>query len=68
MNRWGWNKQAADATSGYLMALMALTALATYVPVAKWVDRSPSPKPFIGMTFLLFSLFPICLVRAAADL
>jgi hypothetical protein len=26
------------------------------------VDRSPSPKPFIGTTFLLFSLFPITLV------
>jgi hypothetical protein len=26
------------------------------------VDRSASPKPFIATTFLLFSLFPICLV------
>jgi hypothetical protein len=41
---------------------MAFTALATYIPMAKWIDRSPSPKPFIGLTFLLFSLFPICLV------
>ena len=38
------------------------TALATYVPIAKWVDRAPSPRPFIGVTFLLFALFPICLV------
>src|SRR5207244_4914358 len=37
-------------------------ALATYVPMAKWVDRSSSARPFIGTTFLLFSLFPICLV------
>jgi hypothetical protein len=26
------------------------------------VDRSDSPRPFIGLTFLLFALFPICLV------
>jgi hypothetical protein len=44
------------------MAIMATTALATYIPMAKWVDRSESPRPFIGVTFLLFSLFPICLV------
>jgi hypothetical protein len=60
--QWGWTERAAARSSGYLLAIMAVTALATYVPVAKWVDRSPSPKPFIGLTFLLFSLFPICLV------
>jgi hypothetical protein len=35
------------------------------------VDRSPSPRPFIGLTFLLFALFPVCLVllpKAAAAL
>ncbi|HKW03588.1 MAG TPA: MFS transporter [Vicinamibacterales bacterium] len=62
MDRWGWSKRDADVTSGVLVALTGLTALATYIPVAKWVDRSTSPKPFIGTTFLLFSLFPICLV------
>jgi MFS family permease len=59
---WGWTDSAATATAGALLALMATTALATYIPLAKWVDRSPSPKPFIGTTFLLFSLFPIALV------
>ena len=59
---WGWSEDAATLTAGYLLAIMALTALATYVPIAKWVDRSPSPRPFIATTFLLFSLFPICLV------
>jgi hypothetical protein len=59
---WGWTDSAATATAGSLLALMATTALATYIPLAKWVDRSPSPKPFIGTTFLLFSLFPIALV------
>ncbi len=59
---WGWTDEAASASAGWLLSIMALTALATYVPVAKWADRSASPKPFIGTTFLLFSLFPICLV------
>ncbi len=62
VERWGWTERAAIETSGMLLAIMATTALATYVPMAKWIDRSPSPKPFIGLTFLLFSLFPICLV------
>lgn len=62
VDRYGWTDAAAAATAGYLLAVMAATALATYVPVAKLVDRSESPRPFIGLTFLLFSLFPICLV------
>jgi len=67
---WGWTDRAATEAAGWLLALMATTALVTYIPIAKWVDRSPSPRPFIGATFLFFSLFPICLVllpRAAAS-
>lgn len=60
--RWGWTDAAAAQAGGILMALMAVTALATYIPVAKWVDRSQSPRPFIGLTFLLFAIFPISLV------
>jgi hypothetical protein len=55
-------KGDATLTAGTLVAITNLTALATYVPIAKMVDRSASPKPFIGLTFLLFALFPICLV------
>jgi MFS family permease len=62
VDRYGWTERAAAAAAGYLLAVMAATALATYIPVAKLVDRSASPRPFIGLTFLLFSLFPICLV------
>ncbi len=58
----GWTDAAAAAAAGWLLALMATTALATYVPIAKWVDRSASPRPFIGTTFFLFSIFPIALV------
>jgi MFS family permease len=60
--RWGWSEGSATEAAGWLMTLMATTALATYIPMAKWIDRSASPRPFIGTTFLLFSLFPICLV------
>jgi len=69
--RFGWSEATAAETSGLLLAVMNFTALATYVPIAKWVDRSSSPRPFIGTTFLLFSLFPITLVllpRACASL
>lgn len=58
----GWTAAQAAASIGVLIAITNLTALATYIPVGKWVDRSPSPRPFIGLTFLLFALFPICLV------
>lgn len=47
---------------GELAALTSATALITYIPVGKLVDKAPSPKPYIGLTFLLFALFPICLV------
>jgi predicted MFS family arabinose efflux permease len=60
--QFGWVEGDAVKISGGLMAVMNLTALATYVPIAKWVDRSPSPRPFIGTTFFLFALFPILLV------
>ncbi len=50
------------AEYGMLASLTALTALATYIPVGKLVDRSKSAKPFIGLTFLLFALFPFALV------
>jgi MFS family permease len=58
----GWAAPRAAAMVGVLIVVTNLTALATYIPVAKWVDSAPSPKPFIGLTFLLFAIFPICLV------
>lgn len=60
--QFGWSEGDAARTAGGLLAVMSLTALSTYVPIAKWVDRAPSPRPFIGTTFLLFALFPILLV------
>ncbi|MBI4892831.1 MAG: MFS transporter [Acidobacteria bacterium] len=52
----------SPAEYGMLASLTAFTALATYIPVGKLVDRSKSPKPFIGLTFALFALFPFSLV------
>jgi MFS family permease len=57
-----WLPPAAKAAVGMLIVITNLTSLATYIPVAKWVDRSPSPRPFIGLTFFLFAIFPLCLV------
>lgn len=48
--------------AGLFLALSSFTALLTYIPIGKMVDRAPNPKPFIGLTFLLFALFPINLV------
>ena len=62
ITRYGWDKDPATGAIGFLMALMATTALATYVPMAKWIDKAESPKPFIGITFFLFSIFPLSLV------
>ena len=41
--QWGWTEGGAAATAGLLLAIMSLTALVTYVPTAKWVDRSAFP-------------------------
>jgi MFS family permease len=67
--RLGWLEPRAKAAVGTLMVITNVVALLTYVPAAKWIDRSSSPKPFIGLTFFLFAIFPILLVlmpRAAA--
>ena len=52
----------SNQEAGLLLALTSFTALLTYIPVGKMVDRAPNPKPFIGLTFFLFALFPINLV------
>ncbi|MHB8907640.1 MAG: MFS transporter [Syntrophales bacterium] len=52
----------SNQEAGVLLALTSFTALMTYIPVGKMVDRAASPKPFIALTFFLFALFPINLV------
>jgi len=60
--RLGWSSAHGVVVFGSLQSTSAMVALATYVPMAKWIDRSETPRPFIGTTFLLFALFPILLV------
>jgi len=60
--RFGWGEPDATKVSATLLTIMATTALATYIPMAKWIDRASSPRPFIGVTFFLFAIFPLCLV------
>lgn len=50
------------AEYGVLASITALTALLTYIPIGKLVDRAASAKPFIALTFFLFALFPFSLV------
>ncbi|MGD0088486.1 MAG: MFS transporter [Planctomycetota bacterium] len=52
----------SEKEAGFLVGLTSFAALATYIPVGKLVDRAPSPKPFIGLTFFLFALFPLNMV------
>ena len=47
---------------GFFPAITSFVALITYIPIGKLVDRSSSPRPYIGLTFFLFALFPFCLV------
>lgn len=54
------HRSAADY--GLLASITAFTALVTYIPVGKLVDRSANPKPVIVLTFFLFALFPFSLI------
>jgi len=62
VSHYGATEGSATVTASSLVTITSLTALATYIPIAKWIDKSPSPRPFIGTTFFLFAIFPIGLV------
>ncbi|MFO0925961.1 MAG: hypothetical protein U0736_02855 [Gemmataceae bacterium] len=46
---------------GVLMAIQHTTALLTYLPVGR-LTRTTGLKPFVGLTFVFFALFPLALV------
>lgn len=48
---------------GYLTSIEMLTAVLVYLPVAWLADRS-GKKPFVVITFLFFSAFPLVLLHA----
>ena len=52
----------SEREAGFLIGLTSFAALVTYIPVGKLADRAASPKPFIGLTFFLFALFPLNMV------
>lgn len=49
--------------AGMLIAIETATAMACYVPVAHWADRT-SKEPFVVATFVFFTLFPLTLAVA----
>jgi len=51
---------------GSLQALATATSVVMYIPAAKLADRAgrSSRRPFVGVTFLFFSVFPLALVLA----
>ncbi|MEO5346499.1 MAG: MFS transporter [Magnetococcus sp. YQC-9] len=56
--------QPVSATEfGYLTSIEMVTAVLVYLPVAWLADRS-GKKPFVVITFLFFSAFPLVLLHA----
>lgn len=49
--------------AGALFALQHFVALMTYLPIGQWT-RSRGLRPFIGLTFVFFALFPLALAMA----
>jgi len=45
---------------GYLSAIEMATAMLIYIPVAYFADKA-GKKPFVMMTFIFFTLFPLAL-------
>jgi MFS family permease len=56
----------AEAAAFYvavLLSVMNATSLVLYLPIAHFTSKpGTAKKPFIGLTFLFFSLFPLALV------
>jgi MFS family permease len=48
---------------GVLLMVMNVTSLLLYVPVGHWASKGgAAKKPFIGLTFIFFALYPLTLV------
>ncbi len=56
-------KQVPIQETGALFALQHFTALLTYLPIGQ-LTRSRGLRPFIGLTFIFFALFPLSLALA----
>jgi MFS family permease len=53
----------SELTFGWLSALENITAVLVYIPVAYMADRF-GKKPFVLITFVFFSAFPLALLHA----
>jgi MFS family permease len=49
---------------GWLTVIEMVTAMAIYIPVAYWVGKTSTKKPFVVMTFIFFTAFPLVLLFA----
>jgi hypothetical protein len=48
---------------GVLLVVMNVTSLLLYLPVGHWASKGgAAKKPFIGLTFVFFALYPLVLV------
>ena len=48
---------------GVLLVVMNVTSLILYLPVGHWASKGgAAKKPFIGLTFVFFALFPLAIV------
>ena len=48
---------------GVLLVVMNVTSLLIYLPIGHWASKpGAGKKPFIGLTFVFFALFPLTLV------
>jgi MFS family permease len=61
---WAMNHAGLTAQQfGLVVALEQATAMLCYIPVAHWADKH-GRRPFVLVTFLFFTLFPVTLLRA----
>lgn len=57
------SQPVTEFTFGWLSALENITAVLVYIPVAYMADRF-GKKPFVLLTFVFFTLFPLALMHA----
>jgi MFS family permease len=63
---WAMNHAGVTAGQyGWLVAIEMITAMLCYIPVAHLADKR-GQRPFVLVTFIFFSLFPLSLLAANA--
>jgi MFS family permease len=61
---WAMDRGGVSAQEfSWLVAIEMVTAMACYIPVARWADTH-GKRPFVLATFVFFTLFPLSLIRA----